>query len=59
VGSSPGAIPIGYTLSQDCLQGTINIMKRLPWEDVYKLVPMLVGAQPIYKQATEEPTAND
>ena len=56
----PGRTPIGYTLTQDCLQGTINIMKRLPWEDVYKIVPQLVGAQPIYHEpATEEPTAND
>ena len=55
----PGQTLIGYTLTQDCLQGTINIMKQLPWEDVYKIVPQLVGAQPIYQQATQEPPTND
>lgn len=49
---------LGFALTQDCLQNTVDIMKRLPWEDVYKIVPQLVQAQPIYAEPAtpQEPT---
>jgi len=43
-----GQAPIGFTVSQQAMQDIANIMKTLPWEQVFQTMPEVLSAQAIY-----------
>lgn len=49
----PGRQPMGFTVRQEDLAGAIDVLKKQPWEEVYKIMPGLASAQPIYPEALE------
>jgi len=45
---------IGYTMTQQVLKDTINVLKKLPWEDVFQIMPELIAAKPIHHEPKKE-----
>ena len=48
-GDGPPAI-IGMTISPGLRDEIVNVLKKRPWEDVYKIMPELLAAQAIQKK---------
>lgn len=56
IGGPPeGKAIVGFTLSQQWCKDTANVMKKMPWEDVFQVMPELLAATPIYTDMPAPP----